>query len=75
VILITPTGREVVVHNREGGSQDNLTAHYGHGGNTSADLDALAGLETRGEWKIKVEDSVSSDTGTLESVELEIRHW
>lgn len=75
VTLVTPTGREVVLRNREGGSQDNVTEHYGHGGTAAPDLDALAGSETRGEWKIRVQDGVSSDTGTLESLELEIRHW
>ena len=71
-----PSGRiDPKLRNREGGAQDDLAERYGHGGTAVPDLDSLAGSETRGEWKIKVQDGVSSDTGTIESLELEIRHW
>lgn len=75
VHLIAPDGKSVMLHNHTGSGNDNIEQRYGRGGLNVADLDTLIGGEARGEWKISVRDTMSSDTGTLESVELAIRHW
>jgi subtilisin-like proprotein convertase family protein len=65
VTLATPTGQEVVLHGRSGGSADNLMATYTH-----RDLPALEGLvraggNVRGRWTLRVADLAQADVGKL----------
>ncbi len=65
VKLVSPTGTEYVLHNKEGGSADNLVKTW--------TLDNFNGEAINGDWKLKVSDTVSIDTGTLNSWSLNIR--
>jgi len=63
VLLFSPSGSEVVLHNRNGGSRNNLQKTY-----TSTDLPALldlAGENVNGEWKLHVKDLANFDRGRL----------
>ena len=57
VTLISPSGKEVVLHNKTGASQDDLKRTF--------TVDTLAGEALRGTWKLKVADTGRSDTGRL----------
>jgi subtilisin family serine protease len=58
VSLIAPDGAAYVLHNRTGGSADNIFQTY--------PLD-LSGKVADGAWKLRVQDSASLDTGYLDS--------
>lgn len=63
VTLVAPDGSEVLLHNRQGGSRDNLVTSY-----TVTDTPALAGLAGKaalGNWMLRVYDLASTDTGKL----------
>jgi subtilisin-like proprotein convertase family protein len=65
VSLTSPSGKTVVVHDRTGGSTDNVKGSF--------DLSqAFAGESTKGEWKLTVEDKARQDVGTLNSWSLGI---
>jgi subtilisin-like proprotein convertase family protein len=60
VKLTAPSGKEVLVHNRTGGSADDVRGTF--------DLsEALRGESARGTWTLSVEDRARRDTGTLRS--------
>jgi len=61
--LISPSGTSVVLHNRSGGSADNVIRTYGVT-NTSA-LQVLRGESISGNWKLKVSDHANADQGKL----------
>ncbi|HEX8706425.1 MAG TPA: S8 family serine peptidase [Myxococcaceae bacterium] len=63
VTLTSPSGKSHTVHNRTGGSADNLQGSF--------DLSAFKGEKTQGTWTLTVEDKAKSDTGTLKSWGLE----
>jgi subtilisin family serine protease len=65
VKLVSPTGTEYVLHNKEGGSADNIVKSW--------TLDNFNGEALNGDWKLKVSDTVSIDTGTLNSWSLNIK--
>jgi subtilisin-like proprotein convertase family protein len=63
VSLISPAGSTVVLHDRSGGSADNLVKSY-----SSDDLmalQALLGEAAQGDWTIHVADRAVADVGTL----------
>jgi len=63
VTLTTPTGKTIVLHNRAGGSQDDLVTAY-----RSEDVLALAavlGDQAKGDWRLQVADLASMDVGRL----------
>ncbi len=60
VTLTSPSGKTHVVHDRTGGSTDNIQGSF--------DLSAaFAGEKTAGKWTLTVEDKARIDTGTLKS--------
>ncbi len=60
VTLKSPAGTEVVLHNRAGGSADNI--------NTSFSLPTqFTGEQGAGNWVLHVDDNAGLDTGTLNS--------
>ncbi|HLL00639.1 MAG TPA: S8 family serine peptidase [Myxococcaceae bacterium] len=63
VTLTSPSGKSATVHNRTGGSADDLKGTF--------DLSAFAGEKTKGAWTLTVEDKAKADTGTLKSWGLE----
>jgi len=67
VEIISPIGTNVRLHNRSGGSSDNITTWYDT--NTSVDgpggLSDFNGQSSQGNWKLKVSDNASADTGTV----------
>lgn len=65
VDLIAPDGTAVVLHNRSGGSADNLRRTY-----SMTDLPALRGLrgkQVKGRWQLRVVDTFRLDEGRLDS--------
>ncbi|EDM67684.1 cold-active serine alkaline protease [Moritella sp. PE36] len=57
VTLTSPTGTKAILHNNSGGSDRNL--------NTTYDVD-FSGNESKGRWQLKIVDTSSQDTGSLE---------
>jgi len=53
----SPDGEEVMLHNREGGSTNNLEKTYS--------LDAFKGKNTLGIWTLMIKDEAPRDSGTL----------
>ena len=58
VTLIAPDGTPYVLHNRTGGSTDNINATY---------TVNLSGEPKNGVWTLRVSDNAAADTGTLNS--------
>ncbi len=70
VLLVSPEGAVVPLHNPAGGSAENLFETY-----TSLDhagLATLVGAPAQGEWTLTVGDYALGETGTLEAWSLEI---
>lgn len=70
IVLVSPTGTEVVLHDRTGGSGDDLVATYG------SDVDdllrAVVGDPVQGSWRLRMSDHARQDVGTFNSWALEI---
>ncbi len=64
VTLTSPSGKSAKLHDRAGGSLDDLKAKF--------DLSAFAGEPIQGDWKLTVEDTANADTGTLKAWDLEL---
>lgn len=62
VILRSPEGTEHTLHNRTGGSADDLVQNW--------QLDNFNGEEMQGDWTLTVSDNANLDTGTLNSWQL-----
>ncbi len=65
VVLTSPSGKSVILHERDGGNSDNIIQIY-DSGSTPA-LMAFTGEEVQGEWILQVSDHASVDTGRLDS--------
>ena len=63
VSLVSPSGTNVALHQRAGGSADNLIATYTAA--TTPGLQALRGQALQGAWKLKVADLEAVDVGKL----------
>lgn len=72
VEVVAPSNRSVVLHNRAGGSADDLRASYD--ASTTPALAALAGEDIQGEWTLRVRDLAALDTGILEAWSLRLRY-
>lgn len=70
VVLETPGGTVVTLHNRSGASSNNLVASYD--AVTTPALAALSGGAIRGNWRLTVADNARQDSGTLRAWSLEI---
>ena len=62
VMLRSPQGTEHTLHNRTGGSEDNLVQSW--------QLDSFNGEEMQGDWTLTVSDNANLDTGTLNNWQL-----
>ncbi len=70
VTLISPSGTAMVLHDREGGSANDLHAQFD---STSApQLSLVAGEQVNGEWLLHVQDLAAADRGRLKSWSLDI---
>jgi M6 family metalloprotease-like protein len=70
VVLLSPTGRRVVLHNRTGGSADDL--HLSLDSTPPSALAPLVGQPVAGQWLLRVSDHARADTGTLDRWRLEV---
>ena len=70
VTLVSPAGTNVVLHQRAGGSADNLIKTYA-AANTPG-LQTLRGQQIQGTWKLKVADLDAIDVGKLNRWALKI---
>jgi len=68
--LLAPSGRQVVLHDRNGGSADNIRRSYDAA--STPGLSALAGESIQGDWVLWVQDLAAVDSGTLNRWDLEI---
>jgi subtilisin-like proprotein convertase family protein len=72
VILVHPSGQQIILHNREDADSENLERSYGFNGTASSDLNNLFGLRAEGEWKIIIYDHAPRDIGMLNNMSLYI---
>ncbi len=59
-------GTEVALHDRDGGSQDDLVETFS--------VDDFVGEDIQGEWTLRVSDNARVDTGTLEGWSMEVTY-
>jgi subtilisin-like proprotein convertase family protein len=71
VTLIAPSGASVVLHNRNGGSTQNLQRTFDLA--SVPGLATLAGQPVEGTWSLLVQDLAARDIGRLNMWELEIQ--
>ena len=69
VRLISPSGTNVILHDRSGSSSDNITKTY-ELINTPG-MGALKDREINGKWMLQVQDTADQDNGFLQSWSLE----
>jgi subtilisin-like proprotein convertase family protein len=67
VALIGPDNTTVLLHNRSGGSADNVTTTFSILTAPAQALSAFNGKSTAGAWRLRVRDLAAVDTGTLSS--------
>jgi carboxypeptidase D len=72
VSLVSPAGTVRILHERSGGSSDDLVGTYGGDLTPFEPLDALAGESSLGAWRLEVRDLAAGNTGSLESFGLEL---
>ncbi|RMD96523.1 MAG: peptidase S8 [Calditrichaeota bacterium] len=70
VTLVAPNGEAVILHNRNGGSANNLETTYDL--TTTPGLNQLLGQPLQGAWTLQVQDLAPLDTGRLNQWELEL---
>ena len=75
VEVTSPAGTVVTLHTRTGGTTDNIVTTYDDdGGGTVpfASLSAFDGERTAGQWRLRVSDAATTDTGTLNGWSLRV---
>jgi len=74
ISLTSPTGTIVILHNRSGGSANDIETSY-HSDELTA-LSELHGEEALGDWTLNVADHAAIDVGTLLhwAIEMDIEH-
>ena len=70
VSLTSPSGTEVLLHDRSGGSADDLDVEYST--NNTPGLTAFAGETLQGDWTLTVQDLAPVDTGRFETWQLDV---
>jgi|GEM_PF-130289 len=73
VSLVAPSGREVLLRGRLGGSEDNIIESYTPANAPSLTTLIDAGEAIDGEWKLVVRDRASRDTGKLNNWKIAVR--
>lgn len=73
VDVVSPGGTAVALHNRTGGSADNVIGTFGTGGLAPFEpLSRLDGESSQGTWSLKVNDGVPTNTGTIRNWSIEV---
>ena len=70
ISLEDPSGKEVTLHERTGGSSDNLLTTFTS--NNLPALDDFKGQNAQGPWTLTAKDLVARDTGKLNTWSIEI---
>jgi subtilisin-like proprotein convertase family protein len=70
VMLTAPSGSEILLHDRSGGSQDNLIKTYSQENLTA--MKTLIGQSAQGTWVLRVIDLAGRDTGKLNRWDLKL---
>jgi M6 family metalloprotease-like protein len=70
VVLLSPTGRRAVLHNRTGGSSDDL--HLELDSDPPSALAPMVGQPIAGDWSLRITDHARVDTGTLDRWSLKL---
>jgi len=65
VTLIGPDGTSAILHNRSGGSADNVTTTFSVATAAAQSLAVFNGRGTAGGWSLRVQDLAAVDVGTL----------
>lgn len=69
VVLASPSGKNVVLHDHTGGNQNDLSATY-----KNDDLADMIGQNTKGSWTLHVRDKSGQKRGTLKKWKLEFKY-
>lgn len=72
LVLEAPSGGSVVLHDKSGGSRDDLIETYESGAGTP--LSGLLGESGKGVWRLHVSDHARRDTGRLNRWRLELAY-
>ena len=72
VELETPSNKKVILHDREGGYQDDLCRVYSS--DSIQALEELTGESVEGEWRLNIRDLARRDTGRLNGWRIEIEY-
>ena len=70
VVLSSPNGTQVVLHNATGGNANDISGTYADSGGDFTPAQSLAGFNgaaSGGTWTFSVSDSANGDSGTLNS--------
>lgn len=73
VELFNPDGQKVILHNRSGGSLDNIQGIYGQNLNSVESLSLFRQTSKTGVWVLKVTDLARVDAGKLNSWSLSFK--
>jgi len=64
--LVSPAGTEVTLHDRAGGSADDVVGTYGIDLTPFESLARVNGESSAGAWRLRVDDGVPANTGSLQ---------
>lgn len=70
VELVSPTGRRAILHDRLGGSKDDISLSLDS--NRPGELANMVGLPMEGNWVLRVADTAAQDIGTLTKWRIEL---
>lgn len=72
VELVAPSGRLILLHDKQGASKNNLKRHYGF--LDTPNLQALLNESIAGIWQLRIRDLASADIGVLQAWGLKITY-
>ena len=72
VTVLSPAGTPVALHQRSGGSADDVTGWFDDQRVPAEPLSRLEGEGAAGTWKLRVSDDIPSNTGTLRAWSLRV---
>ena len=71
--LVAPDSTKIVLHQRSGGSQDDIRGTYGEDLVAVNSLVPLQALAVSGLWRLEVRDEAGRDVGVLQRWSIEFR--
>lgn len=72
VSLVHPNGTSLLLHNKTGGTTDNIVTSYDTLTVPAQSLSVLNGLPPAGTWLLKITDTAAADVGTLNSWSIQV---